>query len=324
MELRDFRYFVAVAEELNFHRAARRLHMAQPPLSQQIKHLEAEVGATLLRRSTRKVELTAAGEVFLERARRILREAEAARETAGRTARGELGKLIVGFVDSASFDLLPRIFGAFREQRPEVALELRELGTEQQLAALGEELDVAVVREVDDLAGIIRTPLLQEPLLAALPPDHELANRPWLALADLATAGFIFFPRSRVPRVHDHLTALCRRAGFTPHVAQEALQYPTMTGLVASGFGVALVPACVQAFCRSRVSYVPISDAEATSQLSLVARQDSDSAALETFWSAATALAAQGSATRSSEAAPVDDQTDAPAAGLGEGKLVDQ
>ncbi len=291
MELRHLRYFVAVAEELSFRRAAERLHVAQPPLSQQIKQLEAEVGTMLLRRTSRRVELTDAGVVFLERARRTLRDAELAVESARRTARGEIGWLNVGFVDSAAYELLPPVLRAFRARAPGVRLELRELATEHQLPALADELDVGLVREVNDLPGLHRTPLLREPLLAAVPLGHALASRARVQLVQLAAEPFVFFPRARVPRVYDHLVALCRAAGFSPRTVQEALQYPTMLGLVAAGFGIAIVPTCVRALHLAGVAYVPISDKPATSELSLLTSTQRDSVALDVFRATATAVA---------------------------------
>jgi DNA-binding transcriptional LysR family regulator len=291
VELRHLRYFVAVAEELSFRRAAQRLHIAQPPLSQQIKQLETEVGALLLRRTSRHVELTDAGAVFLEQARRTLRDADQAIESARRTARGELGWLTVGFVDSAAYELLPPILRALRARALGVRLDLRELTTEQQLPALTDELDVGLVREVNDMPGLLRTPLLREPLLAAVPLGHPLASRRRVQLERLAAEQFVFFPRPRVPRVYDHLMALCRSAGFSPRTSQEALQYPTMLGLVAAGFGIALVPACVRALHRSGVAYVPLAD-DATSELSLVTGAGTDSGALDIFRATAVAVAA--------------------------------
>jgi len=293
LELRHLRSFVAVAEELSFRRAAQRLHIAQPPLSQQIKRLESEIGTLLLRRTSRHVELTDAGVVFLEHARRTLRDADLAVESARRTARGELGWLTVGFVDSAAYELLPPVLRAFRARAPGVRLELREIVTEAQLPALADELDVGLVREVEDLSGLRRILLLREPLLAALPIGHPLASRPRVQLAQLAAEPFILFPRASVPRVYDHLVALCRSAGFSPRTAQEAFQYPTMLGLVAAGFGIALVPTCVRALRRAGIVYVPVTDAAATSELSLVTAADRDSAALDTFRTITTAVAAK-------------------------------
>ncbi|CAN5149173.1 LysR substrate-binding domain-containing protein [soil metagenome] len=304
MELRHLRYFVAVAEELHFHRAAERLHIAQPPLSQQIKQLEAELGTMLLRRTSRRVELTDAGHVFLGWARRMLRDADLAVESARRTARGELGWLTVGFVDSASYGLLPHILRAYRARAPGVQLELRELTTEHQLSALSDELDVGLVRELNDLPGLVLTPLLVEPLVAALPPGHRLSERSRIPLAELAAEGFVLFPRPRVPYVYDHIVSLCRSAGFSPRLAQEALQYPTMLGLVAAGFGVALVPSSVGAFLRAKVAFVPLRERTATSELSLAYHESQESPALKTFVDVARAVAGAPAA---AETAPADD-----------------
>lgn len=285
------RSLAVLAEELSFRRAAERLHLAQPSLSKQIQQLEAEVGVSLLHRTSRRVELTDEGLVFLEHARRTLRGADLAVEAARRTARGELGWLRVGFVDSAAYELLPPILRAFRTNAAEVRLELRELGTSEQLSALGDELDVGLVRELTDLRGVARTSLLREPLLVAVPLGHPLATARQARLAQLAGEPFVMFPRARVPRVYDHLVALCRAAGFSPRTTQEALQYPTMLGLVAAGFGVALVPGCVRNLLGDGVAYVPLTDDHAVSELSLVAAGDRPSGSLKIFRATAIAVA---------------------------------
>src|SRR5262245_26825869 len=186
MELRHLRYFVVVAEELHFRRAAERLHMSQPPLSQQIRALEAEVGATLLLRNQRKVELTAAGAAFLERAREILAAVEDAALEARRVQRGEVGRLAIGFVGSAMYSFVPDLLRAFRERYPDIQLRLQELGTSEQLRQLENgRLDVGFMRTPSTRPELRAETVLEERVVAALPDAHPLAARARLRLTDL-------------------------------------------------------------------------------------------------------------------------------------------
>lgn len=292
MEPRLLRAFVAVAEELHFRRAAERLHLAQPALSQQVKQLEKEVGALLLRRTTRHVELTDAGRVLLDEARELLHRDSVAIERARRAAEGKVGRLSVGFVESAAFELLPHLLRRFADQAPDVALNLQELSTEPQLSALRDEVNVGIVREIHDAEGLRVQPLLSETLMAALPAGHELAARESLALRELADEPFVLIPRTRVPHVYDHLIDVCRAAGFAPRPGQHALQYTTMLGLVSAGFGVALVPAAVRTLRRIDIALVPVADDHATTQLSLAWRPDQGSSALPGFLATAREVAA--------------------------------
>jgi DNA-binding transcriptional LysR family regulator len=290
VELRHLRSFVAVAEELHFGRAAERLHLSRPPLTQQIKALEQELGTRLLDRTSRSVELTDVGRTFLEHARRILQDTDRAVDAAQRTARGELGWLTLGFVDSAAYALLPRLLRAFRARHPDVRLDLRELATEPQLALIGGGLDLGVVRDPrpDDVEDLVATDLEHERLVAVLPDDHRLVDRVRLRLADLATDRFVMVARAGTPSVHDRFIELCLRAGFSPHTAEEAHQYPTMVSLVAAGYGVAVVPACVTLLPVAGVAYVPLSDPDATSLLALVAPRGPASPAADAFLRTAT------------------------------------
>jgi DNA-binding transcriptional LysR family regulator len=273
--------FVAVAEECHFRRAAERLHLAQPVLSRQIQQLERDVGVQLLTRTTRQVSLTDAGAVLLDDARRLLHDADMAVGRASRAASGDLGRLTLGFVDSAAFVLLPRLLRRFVAHHPEVVTELRELSTERQLEALHGDVDVAVLREVDAADDLEVQLLLRERLCAALPRDHRLAGEPSLALADLADEEFVLFPRHEVPRVYDHLIALCQQSGFRPAERTHALQYTTLLALVATGYGVSLVPAAVSEVCRRDVVLIALSDDHAISRLSLAWRAGETSPAIQ-------------------------------------------
>ena len=293
MELRQLRYFVAVAEELHFGRAARRLHMAQPPLSQAIKQLESELDATLLARTSRRVELTDAGRLLLDEARRTLAQADRAATTARLAAQGATGWLRLAFVASAACDILPTLLPAQRAAAPDLALQLRELTTQGQLSALErDEVDLGIARDVEPREGIVLTPLREEPLVAAVPEGHALAAAASLAVGDLAEEPFVLPPRLAVPRLHDAVLTLCREGGFSPRVAQEALQFPTILSLVTAGVGVAIVPAPVAAFRREGVAYVPLTEERARSSVALIHRADQEGAVLRSVVDRAVATLA--------------------------------
>lgn len=284
MELRHLRSFVAVAEELHFSRAARRLHIEQPALSQQIRQLERELGATLFERTTRRVELTVPGRVLLERARRVLDAVERSVGDTRRAARGELGWLVLGFVDSAAYTLLPPILRELRSRAPDLALELRELSTEAQLAGLLDDIDVGIVRDAGAVDGLTIAPLLTEPLVVAVPAASALATRPRVSLAELSGQQFVSFPRDHVPHIHDRLVDICRTVGgFQMHVAHHALQYPTILGLVAAAYGVALVPTSLQTFQHPGVVFVTLTDAAVDSQLAIARRIGNEAPPLHAF-----------------------------------------
>ncbi len=260
MELRQLRYFVAVAEELHFTRAAGRLHIAQPPLSQQIRQLERELDVTLFARTRRRVELTAAGHAFLCEARRVLSASAAAVRATQRASRGETGRLIVGYAGSVGYRLLPEIIREYRAKHPEVELALDELSTVQQLDALATgRIDVGLVRMApgqDARFGVEL--LLREPLLAVLPEEHPLARLRRVPLRRLATLPWVFLPRSSGPGLHDQIFTVCRAAGLMPQVVQEVAQISSVVSLVASGVGVSLLPSGVAELGRAGVRYVPL------------------------------------------------------------------
>lgn len=293
MEIRQLRYFVAVAEEMHFNRAAERLHIAQPALSQQIQRLERELKTQLFIRTTRSVELTETGKVLLVAARRVLLESENALRSIEQAVEGRTGTLRVGFVGSAALNLIPQIVPPLRVRYPGLELELHELTTEQQLGALESgNLDVGIVRDVESLPGITARELTREPLIVALPNDHPLAGRPALALADLSEAGFVVFPREQVSRLYDVISALCLQAGFRLRVAQEAVQFQTILGLVAAKTGIAVVPEGMRALQLAGLRYVPLTDPTATSTISLIVKTErAESPLISRFTEAATGLA---------------------------------
>ena len=260
--IRRLPYFVAVAEELHFGRAARRLGLAQPPLSQQIRRLEADVGFPLLERGRagpRRVTLTPAGAALLDAARRALAVAADGVEGARRAGRGERGTITVGYAASVMLTPVAGIVSAYRERYPDVRVRLREMPTAEQVAALrAGELDAGFLREpaaADDLA---REPVLREPFAIALPARHPLAARRRLPLGALAGEPFVLFPRAAAPAFHDQVVALCAAAGFTPRVVQESIEWQTVVGLVATGLGVSVVPDGVRALRAYGVAYRPL------------------------------------------------------------------
>ena len=286
MELRHLRYFVAVAEELHFSRAAERLHIAQPPLSQQIKQLEDELGVRLLERTQRHVTLTDAGRLVLEEARRTLAQAERVISAAHRAAEGSIGFLRVGFSSSAPYTTLPAILRSFRAQFPEVTLNLFERSTEEQVELLAAgAIDVAFMRRPVENApeSLAVKTILRERLVLALPHDHRLRNQRSVDVRSLRSEPFILFPRHAAPGLYDQIDSICRRAGFKPQVAQEAVQMQTIVSLVSAGLGVAIVPASISNLHRERVIYRPLRPATATTEMAVAYDRENRSKVLESF-----------------------------------------
>lgn len=260
MELRHLRYFVAVGEELHFGRAAERLHMAQPPLSQQIRQLEAELGLPLLRRTTRQVSLTPAGERYLDRARALLAAVEDAGEEAARIAAGSIGRVSLGFIGSATYALLPRLARDLREQLPGIDLEIsgEMLTPRQEEALVAGSLDLALMRTpVIDPAIDVR-PLSREEVVVVLPQEHPLALRASVDLADLADEPFVAYPSGHRSVLHDTMVSVCQAAGFRPQVAVQAAETSTLIVFVAAGLGVALVPESVRRLGVAGAVFRPI------------------------------------------------------------------
>lgn len=285
MELRHLRYFVAVASELHFGRAAEKLHISQPPLSMQIRALEEEMGVTLLHRTRRHVSLTRAGKAFLQDARQILERTDQAVLTARRAGRGEIGELAVGFISVADYNLLPLVLREFRRQYPLVALSLKESTTDAQMIDLVEgQIDVGFLLPPVGEAAIESEPILREPLIAALPERHPLARkRGAIPLAALANAPFIITPRHMAPGLYDDIVSFCHAAGFSPQITQEAIQMQTVVSLVSAEIGVALIPRSLQNMQRTGVVYKPLKDKSPMSELRLAWRSGDTLPALQLF-----------------------------------------
>ena len=271
IDLRQLRQFVIIAELGSYRRAADALHIAQPALSVSIQKLEHAVGVPLLVRGAKGVTLTPAGDALMADARRALFHTDQARQAARRVALGEWGTLRLGFVGSATYMLLPRCLPAFRTQYPDVQLELREdsaVGLAAMLRA----------NEID--AGLVRGPLAEgtaleswvverDDLILAVPAGHPLAGGGPVDLARARGESFVTYAPAKVPGLHGVTQALCRKAGFSPHISQEAIQVQTLVSLVASGMGLALVPGVTRAYSTPHVAFVALTDAEARNALSL-------------------------------------------------------
>jgi DNA-binding transcriptional LysR family regulator len=256
IELRHLRYFMMVAEELHFGRAAERLHMAQPPLSLQIRQLETRLGFQLFYRTQRSVVITEAGQVFLEECQKIFWQLEQAIRSGQQVSRGELGQLAIAFVSSAAYNVLPSILRSFRAAVPQVSLELHELTTDQQLRWMREgRIDVGFVRPPIEDEAFAWTTIFQEPLVVALPEAHALAANLQVDLPMLAGEAFILFPRLLAPGLYDQIISLCQQGGFSPNVVQEAIQMQTIISLVAAEMGIAIVPISLQNLQRTGVVY---------------------------------------------------------------------
>jgi DNA-binding transcriptional LysR family regulator len=246
IDLRHFRYFLAVAETLHFSKAAQMLGIAQPPLSQQIKRLEQLLGHRLFDRTTRGVKLTLAGQLLAERARSTIEKVQDDLAQVRRLGRGEEGTLTVGFSGSVMFSDLPAAIESYRRRYPKVELRLRELSTSAQISALlMGTLDLAFLRDGDPTEGIQISTLFEERYVAVLPRGHALARKRSLRMRDLRHEPFILFPRRMGPLAFDRTIACCERNGFRPNIVQDAPQWTTLVRLVAAGLGVSLAPACV-------------------------------------------------------------------------------
>ena len=266
---------MAVAEELHFNKAAQRLHMAQPPLSQQIRKLEEECKVALFVRNSRNVELTAEGEVLLKHARKVLAQHAVMTAALAHARNGELGLLRLGFVSSAAITMVPALVRQLHAQWPGIELQLREETTDVQLELIATGiLDAGIAREVRTMPGIGTTVLLHEPLMVAVATDHQLATLTHVALKDLQGESFIAFPRSRISALFDHISGLLHAVGVDFDIVQEAVQFPTILGLVAAHLGIAIVPESMRAFTIPGLVYLDIDDANATSTVSLIYATD--------------------------------------------------
>lgn len=287
-ELRHLRYFVTVAEELNFSRAATRLNMAQPPLSVAIRQLERELGTDLFVRTSREVRLTEAGNAFLDGARRTLAEADRAVDAAKRAAAGELGQLRLAFSWSARFETLPALGRAFRATHPGVELLSQEMWNAQMIPALrAGAIDAAISLCPEVGSGIESEPVRSEPVMLVSAASETPAAAGPVALAARADQTFLLFPRELAPRLHDVLVDVCRRVGFEPTIRRESFHTTWDLELFSESSVVALAPRSVAAGLGHGVTAVPLSDCAAQLETRLVWRAGDPSPALEAFRSVA-------------------------------------
>lgn len=243
MELRHFRYFIAVAEELHFGRAANRLNISQPPLSHQIQDLEREIGVELFRRTRRYVCLTEAGRLFLEEARHVVGDAEHAVEIARRASQGEVGRLSVGCGPAPQSWILEKVFSVFYARHPDVRIELHSLYTQEQVTALGtREIQVGFPLLPIPRSGLVVEKIGEEPVVVALPARHRLAGQTSIPLADLRKEPFVLVSRDVGPSFYDLVLRACDEAGFTPDVGHEASRVVPVLGFVAAGLGISIQP----------------------------------------------------------------------------------
>ncbi|MGA7908592.1 MAG: LysR substrate-binding domain-containing protein [Candidatus Sulfotelmatobacter sp.] len=284
MELRQLRYFVAVAEELHFGHAATRLRIAQPALSRQIQALETEMQLQLLSRNRRRVLVTPAGEVFLERCRGILSRVEDAVLAARHAGGGVSGSLNLGFVGSATYDALPVVLRAFRHQAPQVDLTLSEMTVHTQLEALVEKrIDIGLLRLPPKTEGLVFQTISREALMVALPSSHHLAQLPSVRLSALAGEPFVLYPDNPRPSWTEFVVGLCQQAGFRPLIVQRTVETQTTLSLVAAGIGLSVVPACVGSISRKNVVFRRLVGTRARTELLVAYRHLDPSPVVRTF-----------------------------------------
>jgi DNA-binding transcriptional LysR family regulator len=288
IDLRQLRYFITVAEELHFGRAAARLHMTQPPLSQSIQALEAALDTPLFLRTQRRVELAPAGVALLPEARRLLDHAAMLPEIARRAASGASGHLTLAFVSTADYNVLPTLLREFREAHPQVELSLREATSDVQIEDLlqGRTDAGLLIPPLPDRAReeLNYLPLLSEPLVLVVPSElRSVLGKKQVFLEAVAHLPLIIFPRRIAPALHDSIIGCFRQAGLSPRIGQEAIQMQTIVGLVSAGMGMALVPQSVSNLKRPGVDYRLLADPSPVVETGLAWRSDNRSPALQTF-----------------------------------------
>lgn len=284
MELKHLASFVAVAEQLSFVRAAKQIHISQPALSGQIRKLEEELGVQLFARNRRTVRLTEAGAVFLAEARATLARARAAVDRTQKAAKGEYGRLRVGFVSTAALEIVPRIAMAYRKKYPGVALELQNAQTATQVSRLlGRTLDIGFVRLPLRHENLNLTVIHREPFAAILPKGHPLAKKGVLRIADLRAESFVAYGRRWAPGFFDSVVQMCARDGFTPHIIQETGEMYTAIALVAAGAGIAVLPRSVVLAQSKDIVVKPLPASAGISEIALATRADDRSSLVVSF-----------------------------------------
>lgn len=284
MELRQLRYFIALAQELHFGRAAAAVHLTQPPLSKQIKDLENEIGILLFERNNRNVKITDPGKIFLEAARRVFDLLDDAAKTARRAQRGEVGSLAVGYITAAAYSLLPNVLRDFRKSHADLGLQLREMTTPAQCEALSKgSIDVGIMRPGPSLGVFKSEVILREPFVVAVPEEHKLARARQVDIRSLAQEPFIMLPPSPGGGLPRQILDLCHDAKFEPNVVQIASQTLSIIGLVAAGTGVAIVPLSVKRMSIANVVYRPLRGVKGHAETVIVWRKDGETPLVAQF-----------------------------------------
>lgn len=284
MELKQLRYFVAVAEELHFGRAARRLFISQPALSFDIRRFEEQLGVRLLERSNKSVSLTNAGRVLLDEARRLLQQAEEVAEITAQSAHGLAGRLRIGFVNSMLYRGLPEAVQRFESDHPSMEIVLKEMNTAEQTRALQQmQIDLGFAHWGHFPAEVESGVLTSEAFLCCLPTHHPLAKRRQIDLRRLSDEPFILFPRSVSPHYHDQIVATCVDAGFSPKIRHEARLFSTVVTMVEFEMGVALVPQALANMQTQRAVFKPLVRNPYSSQILWLTRSESDSEVAQSF-----------------------------------------
>ncbi|MBP2661963.1 MAG: transcriptional regulator, LysR family [Firmicutes bacterium] len=285
MELRHLRYFVAVAEELHFTRAAERLNMAQPPLSQQIRQLESELGVQLFQRTKRQVELTAAGKNFLKNVYKILIDLDKTCDSAQRAQKGEIGNIVVGFTGTATYDILPKLLQPYRSEFPFVDISVLQLSTTDQIQSLlNGEINIGILCAPIKNSQLNFEVIHQEPFIIAMPRNHPLASKSGpIEVQEFSKELFIMIPRNSGQIYYDTIINICHNAGFSPNITQEVHELHTSISLVAAGMGVALVPDSIQNLRVRGITYRQLKNSVSTLKTALAWRNDETSPLVHTF-----------------------------------------
>lgn len=284
MEFKQLQCFLAVAEELNFSRAAARMHMTQPPLSRQIAQLERALGARLFVRSPQAVALTAAGLSLLPEVRQVLAAVSALPEVARRADQGQVGRIRIGFVGSTIYTSIPALLGQYRHLYPQVSVDLQQLTVARQTdLLLRGDIDVGIIRQAVNHPRLATRCIGREAFVAALPIDHPLAAKSQVPLKALAGEPLVAFSRHEAPAIYEQMRRMCDQAGFTPHIVQEAHPMSTVVGLVGAGTGVAIVPQSMESLAFKNVAYRPLKGTRELSEFFVAWRRDDHAPPVKNF-----------------------------------------
>lgn len=271
MELRHLKYFVTVAEELHFKRAADKLYMAQPPLTRQIKKLEEELGVELLNRTKRKVELTEYGSYLKTEAVKLFQQVEAIKNHLEQLKKGVVGQIKIGYVGTVMHSLLPAVLTAIKNKFPEINTRLLELNNFEQVAALRSgEIDIGFIRMPMNIFDLVEKQIFNETFSLIIPRDHPLTKTNHISLSDLKDEPFVVFSRECAPEMFDTIISICRKEGFAPRIVHESSQINSIVRLVESGLGYSIVPSGVQKGYKVNVKFYELSKCKERARLSLV------------------------------------------------------